>query len=164
MSNISLICIYCIWQNINIQQSINNCLVYIMRRFSYSRLIKRCGLFFSRASKFNVITPQCWYLWKGEGQTAKVTRLFHSLLHSPDGRQFCLSSGLYKGLSVAFLKHRNSHRSHEPTMHCNLPRIQCLLANHTIRNTSQSKAMSHTTLTVPQPADLDCVTVYIPML
>ena len=155
---------YCIWQNKNIQQSINNCLVYIMRRFSYSRLIKRCGLFFSRASKFNVITPQCWYLWKGEGQTAKVTSLFHSLLAQPWRQAICLSSGLCKGLSVPFLKHGNSHQSHEPTMHYNLPRIQCLLANQTIRNTSQSKAMFHTTLTVQQPPGLDCLTVYIPML
>ena len=90
--------------------------------------------------------------------SAQPDRLFHSLLAQH------LPLGLVKGLVAG--NDCNSYQSNGLTMHYSLPWMHWTcwypqpLANRSSYDTSLSQAISHNPLTVSQPTDQDCVTVY----
>ena len=97
------------------------------------------------------------------------TRLYHSLLHSPNGR-LCLPLELCKGLSVAFQKQwefppvtsaYNALQFIKNTMHLSYHPSIFIPANHTNDQTTPVN-VSYSTTSSMLPPSADCLTVSLP--
>ena len=87
-------------------------------------------------------------------------KLFHGLLAQPYRQANCLPLGLCKGTVSPLKIGGNSHRSGEPTIHCDwgIPN-KYLDQPFTKGDASQLEAMSHTPLRVPLPPGKGCEAV-----